>query len=349
MMRILHDENTHELERKGIVQSLGYLLKPTDVSGVRALVMTLQDTVAGIRKEAAISIGKIKPKSDRYIVQALIRVATQPSERDSVKMEALKALKEIKPKWDGEVQRKLLFIAKDRYVKSSVRAAALKVLEDFLRPVDHAAIWDMYELITDVNHEVRMGAITVLETIKPGIYAIDQLLNIQELYQKTMSPKDKRFNPAPKPFGSWFEVRVFLAIHRQGYFVVPSLEFMGHKAVSYQSGQSPYHIDMVIFGDNGKKLAIECDGHQHRRADIRQNDIRRQKELEGFGWKFWRIPVDEFHSQPEYVLEKLWQELAKTGIYPLKPERSQIKTWSLRGKFVEIIKLFRLSHVRAFD
>jgi len=60
------------------------------------------------------------------------------------------------------------------------------------------------------------------------------------LYQRHIEEKNKKHYNAPKPFGSWFAVCVFLAIHKKGYFVIPEFEFAAEKEVSYISGSKPY-------------------------------------------------------------------------------------------------------------
>jgi len=53
---------------------------------------------------------------------------------------------------------------------------------------------------------------------------------------------------APVPFDSWFEVDVALALAALGYTLSAQVE-VAHK-----------HIDLVIEGDDGARLAVECDG-----------------------------------------------------------------------------------------
>lgn len=112
--------------------------------------------------------------------------------------------------------------------------------------------------------------------------------------------------------------------------VIPEFEFAANKTVSYTSGSKPYRIDFVIIGHDGKKLAVECDGRQHEYNSIKEGDEKRQKELESFGWEFWRISQKSFYSQPDQTLEKLWKRLDEIGIQPFSGQKR--KNFSDPGK-----------------
>ena len=171
----------------------------------------------------------------------------------------------------------------------------------------------MYELLTDTSPNIRKATSFALRKINPSIYPIFQSIKIQELYQKHIEEKNKEPSNAPKPFGSWSEVRIFLAIHKRGYFVIPQFEVVADKTISYRS--RPYRIDLVIIGSVGKKLAVEFDGSQHE--NNKQKDKERQKRLKSFGWEFLRIQKKDFYSQPDRSLEKLWKKLDEMEIKPI--------------------------------
>lgn len=287
MIKTLNDQNAHYLERKGMVQGLGYLLKPGNQTEIRELAKALKDSSATVRIETAVSLGKIKPEGEKDIERDLIEMAKNPKEKDFVRIAAIEALGEI------------------------------------IKPESSKEIWEMYGLLTDPNSKIRQAASSALRQVDSNIYAIVQSLDIQELYQKHIEDKNKKHFSAPKPFGSWFEVRIFLAIHKKGYFVIPEFEFAAKKTVSYTSGSKPYRIDLVVIGSGGKKLAVECDGRQHENDSVKQEDIKRQQELESFGWEFWRISQKSFYSQPDQTLEELWQKLDETGIQPFSESKKR--------------------------
>ena len=298
MIQTVTNRDTHYLERKGMVQGLGHLLKPEDKKEIRELSKALEDSSSAVRKETAISLGRIKPKDEKEIEKKLIKMVNNTKEKDFV------------------------------------REAAVEALGEIISPGSFNEIWKIYDLLTDTNPNIRKVASSALRKIDSNIYTIVQSLDIQELYQRHIEEQDKQHYNAPKPFGSWFAVRVFLAIHKKGYFVIPEFEFAANKTVSYTSGSKPYRIDLVIIGPGGKKLAVECDGRQHEYNSIKEKDAERQKELENFGWEFWRISQKSFYSQPDQTLEKLWKKLDEIGIQPFLEEKKKkfSRFWKKRKK-----------------
>lgn len=284
----------HYLERKGAVQGLGYLLKPTEQKEIGKLAEGLDDSSASVRQQTALSLGRIKPRDNRDIEQRLIEIAVNPKEEVFVREASLRVLKEIKPKVNKEIQRQLFEMAKNPDEQTSIKKLSSEVLD--ISQATHTATTNIY------------------------IYSKVELRFIEDLYRRHMDEKNKQHYNAPKPFGSWFAVRVFLAIHKKGYFVIPEFEFAANKTISRSSGQKPYRIDLVVWGESGRKLAIECDGRQHKR--IQKEDQQRQEELESFGWEFWRISQRDFYSQPNQTLENLWKKLDEIKINPVSKNDS---------------------------
>ena len=144
-----------------------------------------------------------------------------------------------------------------------------------------------------------------------------QLNEIRALYERIIEEEKKEENKkpenAPPPFNSWFEVKVFLAIDKKGYFVIPQFKFAGNKPPS-TGLKRVYHIDFVIIGPDGKNMAVESDGVWHLKKEIEQRDRKRQQKLEKYGWKFWRIPEKKFQSKPNQTLTELWEYLDNNGI-----------------------------------
>ena len=292
MIQTLNDKSKHYLERKGMAQGLGYLLKSTDGKEIRELAKALKDTSSAVKKEVALSLGRINPKNEKDIEQELIEIATNPNEKDFV------------------------------------REASISVLGEIISPEDFKTHWKLYELLSDDNSKIRKSAQLALTKIDSNVYTIVQSIKIQELYQKHIDQEDKKYYNAPQPFGSWFTVRVFLAIHKRGYFVIPEFEFVADKTVTHASGKRPYRIDLVVIGHDQKKLAIECDGNQHEYKENKENDKKRVNELRSFGWEFHRIRQKDFYSQPDQVLERLWKRLDEMKIKPFSKEKKSFWPWS---------------------
>lgn len=110
-------------------------------------------------------------------------------------------------------------------------------------------------------------------------------------------------NPHPD-FDSLLEQRVFRAIKKHGYHVVPQYPVGNRK------------LDLVISGAGGK-LAVECDGwYWHSGIEREQADARRDSELGRMGWETLRIRESEFTLDPDRELARVWRQLEQRGIEP---------------------------------
>jgi len=142
----------------------------------------------------------------------------------------------------------------------------------------------------------------------------------------------------PSPFGSWFEVDVFLKIIDKGYRVIPQFEVAG------------YFIDLVVEGMRGR-LAVECDGDRWHGPDRYEDDMRRQRILERCGWTFWRIRGSEFYLNPEGALDSLWKQLDRLHITPAAqdsklevsydPARPSVQEAGTRAEDKQVVKEHR--------
>ena len=125
----------------------------------------------------------------------------------------------------------------------------------------------------------------------------------EQLRERAYSANRLIENP-PKPFGSWFELDVCLAIAQKGYRVIPQYPIGGK------------FIDLVIEGKESQ-LAVECDGDHWHGVEQYERDMERQRKLERSGWQFHRIRECEFNANPETALESLWSQLTQQKILPI--------------------------------
>ena len=97
-------------------------------------------------------------------------------------------------------------------------------------------------------------------------------------------------NNEPPPFDSWFEVDVFLELHKKGYIVLPQFPVQKEN-----NDSSFYYIDLLVLDSKNpqNKLAVECDGPLHNKLEQQEEDKARQEELKSAGWKVWRIRHSE--------------------------------------------------------
>jgi len=108
---------------------------------------------------------------------------------------------------------------------------------------------------------------------------------------------DREFGTAPDPFGSWFEVDVFLDVVGRRYRVIPQMRVAG------------YSIDLVVEGMEGR-VAVECDGDRWHGAERYLEDMARQRQLERCGWTFWRIRGSQYYRDPAVAMQRSGHYLA---------------------------------------
>jgi very-short-patch-repair endonuclease len=95
-----------------------------------------------------------------------------------------------------------------------------------------------------------------------------------------------------------------------GYRVVPHWK-VGH-----------YVIDLVI-ENNGKRLAVECDGDRFRPLERLPDDMARLAVLERLGWTFVRIRGSQFLRDPDRAMESILGRLKAAGIEPVARGESE--------------------------
>jgi len=114
---------------------------------------------------------------------------------------------------------------------------------------------------------------------------------------------------------SGFEFEMFDELVKRGFRVEPQVACGG------------YRIDFVVEGNEGRRLAIECDGDRYHGPGQWQDDMVRQRVLERAGWTFWRCFASSFVRRREAVLADLMQTLQRLGIEPLGSETVDSTVW----------------------
>lgn len=102
-----------------------------------------------------------------------------------------------------------------------------------------------------------------------------------------------------------FEKDVFSRLVHLGYRVTP------------QMSVGDYRIDLVVDGDNDRRLAVELDGDRFHGPDRWFDDYRRQKVLERVGWRFWRCWASSFSLDREGCMSDLVGVLQGMKIEPI--------------------------------
>lgn len=78
-----------------------------------------------------------------------------------------------------------------------------------------------------------------------------------------------------------------------------------------------FRIDLVVEGENDRRLAIECDGDRYHGPDKWSEDMVRQRILERAGWEIWRCFASRFVRDRDGVLAELLSLLRERGIEPV--------------------------------
>ena len=160
--------------------------------------------------------------------------------------------------------------------------------------------------------------------------ARDRMVLVRSVSEEQLNPKDLKArvithfrDPMPsrsdpneeliEKCQSGFEREVFAALSSRGYRVVPQVGSLG------------FSIDMVVEGEGGRRLAIECDGDLYHGPERWAEDMRRQRILERVGWTFWRCFGSNYRIDPDGTLEDLVQILQRMQIAPVAGEKASYR------------------------
>ena len=279
-----------------------------------------------VRKSAFQSIGQMKTIYP-FLIDALIEAIAFSSE-DKVKKQALNSLRDSLEKigWAYFLSG---FIYEERKKENVINSIVAPLYKDY-----------------DNRNEYRSIILDFLErkkrNIQPKEYRSVQDKKAEELEAELKRYKEKNIktirksskNNEPPPFDSWFEVEVFLELHKNGYIVLPQFPFQKGNA-----SDSFYYIDLVVLDSQNPKnrLAIECDGPPHNEREQQEEDKEKQRFLESKGWTVQRIkhseettpslPYPSFYSSYSTrtggkinaeTLDRLLEELERNQIKPVK-------------------------------
>jgi signal recognition particle GTPase len=154
--------------------------------------------------------------------------------------------------------------------------------------------------------------------------------------------KIERFrHNVPEPFDSWFEYDIAKSLVKNGYsYIEPQYKVKEDETFFNPRTNSEswvkFYIDLVVH-NNGKMIAIECDGDPfHSLPEDVAYDIERQEFLERVGWKVYRVLYSAFKRNPQDEIQKIVDFIEK---YTKKDHKINIeKTIELKEEFEDEIE-----------
>ncbi len=90
--------------------------------------------------------------------------------------------------------------------------------------------------------------------------------------------------------------------------------------VTPQVGVGSWRIDLVVEGNDDRRLAVELDGDKSHPPEKWLDDMIRQRAMERMGWRFWRCWASSFALDPKGCMAELVSTLTARGIGPMARE-----------------------------
>ncbi len=103
---------------------------------------------------------------------------------------------------------------------------------------------------------------------------------------------------------SGFERDVYNRLIEKDYNVTPQVKV------------GAFSIDLVVEGENDRRLAIELDGDEYHPPEQWMADWNRQRTMERVGWTFWRCWGSSYTINPEGCIDELLSVLKNRQIFP---------------------------------
>ena len=118
-------------------------------------------------------------------------------------------------------------------------------------------------------------------------------------------PQQQHIDDPRELCDSEFERDVYDRLIERGFNVTPQVKV------------GPYSIDLVVDGEQDRRLAVELDGDKYHTPDKWMDDWKRQRTMERVGWKFWRCWGSSYTLDPDECINDLIETLDSMGIQPV--------------------------------
>jgi len=133
--------------------------------------------------------------------------------------------------------------------------------------------------------------------LKDGDFRLSLLRHVAA----NVSPETRLLTHRPRD-PSEFETELAAALRERGFAVVVHCAIGSHV------------IDLVVEGESGVRIGIQCDGGREMTEDDIRDGLARQQTLERIGWKFLRVRASAFALDADGVIAGLAERLGKLGV-----------------------------------
>lgn len=144
-----------------------------------------------------------------------------------------------------------------------------------------------------------------LEDLKPTDIKADILLHFADPMPNGRVSTSVESTDLMDRCDSGFEREVLKRLLEANYRVRPQVKAGG------------FSIDLVVEGNDDRRLAIELDGDQYHGPEVWDRDMARQAALERAGWTFWRVFGSQWNAQKEFWWKNLVETLDRMKIDPI--------------------------------
>lgn len=153
--------------------------------------------------------------------------------------------------------------------------------------------------------------------------ARDRMILVRSVELEDLRPSDKLRRALLEHFRAPFASEGKSAISRrercESGFETEMFDMLAERGfrIDTQVPVGNFRIDLVVEGENDRRLAIECDGDRYHGPDKWSDDMVRQRILERAGWEIWRCFASRFVRDRDGVVAELLALLQKRGIEPI--------------------------------
>jgi len=239
------------------------------------------------------------------------------------KLDEMKLIIEDSPKFQGD-ERDLMLVSlgvalDSEKLKSNVNPKPRSIVDD-------GNLKDDFKKINVALSRAKEQMI-LFHSVKPeNLRSNDFRLKILSFFYNDI-PKPKPFElpenenernlyNIPRPFDSWFEYDIAKELINRGYqYIQPQYKIKEDETFYNHHLQKETYVNFkldLVVSNNGKMIAIECDGDPfHTLPEDLAYDVERQEFLQRVGWKVYRVLYSAYKRNSSEEIEKMVNYIKK--------------------------------------